>query len=78
MNRLKENKEYRLKVEDAIENLNADIDKYKKQIGGIGYGSDDIMYQKIVSVHLNAITVFLCDISKSLAVIADNSEKGDK
>lgn len=77
MTRLEENKEYRLKVENAIENLNAEIDIHKK-LGDTEYGSDNTMFKKIVSIHLNAITVFLCDISKSLAVIADNSEKGDE
>lgn len=77
MNRVEENADCRLKVENAMDNLNTEMDIYTK-LGGTGYGSDNIMFKKIVSAHLDAITVFLCDISKSLAVIADNSEKGDK
>lgn len=76
MTRLEENAYYISKVENAIKELDAEMDIYKN-LGGTGYGSDNIMFKKIVSTHLDAITVFLCDISKSLAVIADNSEKGD-
>ena len=77
MNRLEENTECRLKVENAMDNLNAELDIYKK-LGGTGFGSDNIMFKKIVSAHLDVISIFLCDISKSLAVIADNSYRDNK